>query len=64
MRISKNVKKTAIRISDPAATDSDEVATSYSFNAEVASLEHKTNTYHEKSVTEHSKLDSMYAGGE
>jgi hypothetical protein len=61
-RISKNAKKTAIRMSTPAATESDEVAISCPPDADVVGFEREICTYHEKAVTEHNELESVYAG--
>jgi hypothetical protein len=62
-RTSKTVKKMAIRMSTPAATESDEVAIPCSPDAEVIGLERETYTYREETVTEHKELNSVYARG-
>ena len=58
-RTSKNVKKMAIRMSTPAATERVEVAISCPPDAEVVGLEREICTYHEEAVTEHNELKSV-----
>ena len=66
LRTSKKVKKTAIRISTPAATARDEVAIACPSDArdQIVGSEHETYFYREETITEHNELDSVYAGGE
>ena len=61
MRTSKKVKKTAIKISTPAATERDEVPISCPPDTEVVDLERETYTYREETVTELKELNNMYA---
>lgn len=64
LRRSKYVKKAAIRISTTAATESDDVAIPCPPKGESVSLENDAYPYHEEFVTQHEKVNNMYAESE